>query len=216
MIYIRWVLMLALAFGAGELVRRIKLPAILGWLICGMLLGPHGLNLMPQTLIDDGVYKAIIQWMQVSFGVMLGSELIWKRLKRYGRELIVTTLWQSLSTFVVVSLAFSLICVHLNMPIYVGFIFGGIALATAPAPALSIVREFHTSGPVTDTLIPMTILDDVVGIVVFFSVNAVATAQVSGQGGAALLAVIPVMIFLPIILGIVVGIPCARLLRQVP
>ena len=41
--------------------------------------------------------------------------------------------------------------------------FGGIALATAPAPALSIVNEFHARGPVTDTLLPMTVLDDVVG-----------------------------------------------------
>lgn len=28
-------------------------------------------------------------------------------------------------------------------------------MATAPAPALSIVSEFHTKGPVTDTLLPM-------------------------------------------------------------
>lgn len=32
---------------------------------------------------------------------------------------------------------------------------GGIALATAPAPALSIVNEYHTNGPVTATLLPL-------------------------------------------------------------
>ena len=37
------------------------------------------------------------------------------------------------------------------------FAFGGITLATAPAPALSIVQEFHTQGPVTNTLLPMAI-----------------------------------------------------------
>ena len=42
------------------------------------------------------------------------------------------------------------------------FVFGGIALATAPAPALSIVNEFHAKVPVTYTLLPMTIFDDVV------------------------------------------------------
>ena len=51
-----------------------------------------------------------------------------------------------------------------NVPVYLAFVFGGIALATAPAPALSIVNEFHARGPVTDTLLPMTVLDDVVGI----------------------------------------------------
>lgn len=57
------------------------------------------------------------------------------------------------------------------------FVFGGIALATAPAPALSIVNEFHAKGPVTDTLLPMTVLDDVVGIAVFFTVNSLVARQ---------------------------------------
>lgn len=54
-----------------------------------------------------------------------------------------------------------------NIPLYLAVIFGGIALATAPAPALSVVREFKTDGPVTKTLIPMAALDDMVGVVVF-------------------------------------------------
>lgn len=43
------------------------------------------------------------------------------------------------------------------------------------APALSIAQDFHCKGPVTDTLLPMAVLDDIVGIIVFFSVNAVVT-----------------------------------------
>ncbi len=77
--------------------------------------------------------------------------------------------------------------------------FGGIALATAPAPALSIVKEFHTKGPVTDALLPMTVLDDVVGVVVFFTVNSLVARRVSG--GTASFLVIPAMILLPVIVG---------------
>lgn len=55
----------------------------------------------------------------------------------------------------------------MNIPAYLGFAFGGIALATAPAPTLSIVSEFHTKGPVTNTLLPMAVLDDIVGIAEF-------------------------------------------------
>ena len=55
----------------------------------------------------------------------------------------------------------------------------GIALATAPAPALSIVREFRTKGDVTSTLIPMAALDDMVGVVVFFSTIAIVSRQLS-------------------------------------
>ncbi len=85
---------------------------------------------------------------------------------------IITTLAQSLGTFAIVTLAFGIVFYFTKIPIFLAFVFGGIALATAPAPALSIVKEFHAKGPVTETLLPMTILDDVVGIAVFFTVNS--------------------------------------------
>lgn len=36
----RWIVTLAIAFFAGKLISKIKMPSILGWLIVGMLLGP--------------------------------------------------------------------------------------------------------------------------------------------------------------------------------
>lgn len=66
-----------------------------------------------------------------------------------------------------------------GVPLYLAFLFGGIALATAPAPALSIVREFKTKGPITSTLIPMAALDDIVGCVVFFSTIAIVAGNLS-------------------------------------
>ncbi|MGN1188617.1 MAG: cation:proton antiporter [Lachnospiraceae bacterium] len=210
---IRWVAVLAIAFIAGKLMTKIKMPSILGWLIVGMIFGPHAVGLMPQKVLDAGWYKTIIMWMQCAFGVMLGAELIWKKLKSYGKALVVTTLTQSLGTFAVVSLAFGVIFVFINIPVYLAFVFGGIALATAPAPALSIVNEFHAKGPVTDTLLPMTVLDDVVGIIVFFTVNSLVARQVSG--GEIPFYMIPVMIFLPVIIGAFVGFPTGELLKRV-
>ncbi len=209
---IRWIATLAIAFLAGKLMTKIKMPSILGWLLVGMLLGPHAVRLMPQQILNAAWYRTIIMWMQCAFGVMLGTELIWKKLKNYGKALVVTTLTQSLGTFAIVSFAFGLIFYFINIPLYLAFVFGGIALATAPAPALSIVNEFHAKGPVTDTLLPMTVLDDVVGIIVFFTVNSMVARQVSG--GLVPLYMIPVMIFLPVIIGVVVGFPTGILLKK--
>lgn len=208
----RWIVTLAIAFFAGKLISKIKMPSILGWLIVGMLLGPHAIGVMIQQVMDAAWYKTIIMWMQCAFGVMLGTELIWTKLKSYGKALVFTTLTQSLGTFTVVSLAFGIIFSFLDIPVYLAFVFGGIALATAPAPALSIVNEFHAKGPVTDTLLPMTVLDDVVGIVVFFTVNSLVARQVSG--GNVPLYMIPVMIFLPVLIGAVVGFPAGLLLKR--
>ena len=47
MMLLRWILVLVIAFFAGKLISKLKMPAILGWLIAGMLLGPHAAGLMP-------------------------------------------------------------------------------------------------------------------------------------------------------------------------
>lgn len=212
MLVLRWLCVLLIAFIAGKLMTKIKMPSILGWLIVGMLLGPNAVGLMPQEVIDSQWYKLIITWMQCAFGLMLGTELIWKKIKSYGKALIITTLTQSLGTFLFVSLVFAVVFSFTGVPIYLAFAFGGIALATAPAPALSIVQEFHTSGPVTNTLIPMAVMDDIVGIAVFFTVNSFIARAVSG--GAVPLYMIPVMIFLPVIIGAVVGFIVGKILQK--
>lgn len=212
MFLLRWIAVLALAMLAGKLISKLKLPSILGWLIIGMFFGPHAFGIMSQEVLNASWYKVTVTWMQCAFGLMLGTELVWKKLKNYGKGLIVTTLTQSLGTFFFVTLVFGIIFKFTGIPIYLAFVFGSIALATAPAPALSIVNEFHASGPVTDTLLPMAVLDDVVAIVVFFTVNSIVSGFASG--GSTPLYMIPIMIFLPIIIGIVVGLPAGLLLKK--
>lgn len=207
-----WVCVLALGALLGKLISKLRLPAILGWLIAGMIFGPFGLKIMSQDLMDRQFYIVITNWMQVAFGLMLGTELVWRKIREFGRALMATTLTQSLGTFAVVSAAFMIIFRMENVPVFLGLIMGSIALATAPAPALSIVREFHTRGPVTDTLLPMAVLDDVVGIVVFFSVNAAAAHIFSGTSSSA--ALIPVMLLLPVAEGILPGVVCGKALRK--
>ena len=213
MLLLRWLSVLVLAALAGKLVSKIRLPAILGWLIVGIFLGPHAAALMPQAVLDAQWYQTVIMWMQCAFGLMLGTELVWKKIKDCGKALIATTLTQSLGTFFLVTLAFAVVFLISGLPVYLAFVFGGIALATAPAPVLSIVNEFHTHGPVTNTLLPMAVLDDVVGIAVFFTVNSVVSSSVSG--GSVPLYMIPVMIFLPVVIGIVTGLPAGWLLKRV-
>ena len=213
MIVLRWFIVLIIAFIAGKLVSKLKMPSILGWLLVGMIFGPHSLNLMPQEIMDSQWYKVIIMWMQCAFGIMLGTELIFKKLKNYGKSLIITTLTQSLGTFALVSFTFGIIFYFTNIPIYIGFVLGGIALATAPAPAISIVNEFNTKGPVTDTLLPMAVLDDVVGIIVFFTVNSFVARTVSG--GTVPFYMIFIMIFLPILLGAAIGFLVGLILKKI-
>lgn len=209
---LRWIAAAAIAFCIGKGVSKLKLPAILGWLIAGMILGPYALHLLPQTLMDTVWYQNIIHVLECAVGFMIGTELVWKRIKEYGRALIITTLTQSLGTFALVSGVFYVIFMIKGIPVYLAFLFGGIALATALAPALSIVQEFKTKGPVTQTLIPMAALDDMVGVAVFFTTVAVVARHISGSGMP--LYMIPVMILLPLLIGLVTGFPAGKLLKK--
>ena len=208
----RLLITVGVAFLAGKLVSKIKLPSILGWLITGMLLGPHACALMDQQILDARWYQTIVHILECGVGLMIGTELVWNKIKRSGKAIIITTLTQSLGTFLVVSLVFGVVFSVSGIPLYLAFILGGIALATAPAPALSIVREFKTKGPVTQTLIPMAALDDIVGCVVFFITIAIVGGHLSaGELPAYMIALV---ILLPLVIGIAMGYLAGLLLKK--
>ncbi|MEG1394766.1 MAG: cation:proton antiporter, partial [Clostridia bacterium] len=112
----------------------------------------------------------------------------------------------------VVTAVFAIVMVIVQLPIYLAFIFGGIALATAPAPALSIVNEFKTRGPVTRTLIPLAALDDVVGVCVFFTVISIVSSMISTASVSPWLMI--VVVLAPFVIGIAVGAVAGLLLKK--
>ncbi len=192
------------ALSFGKMISKLRLPSILGWLISGMLLGPYALNLMDVSLLDASWYHVLLSMVEISVGIMIGAELVFEKLKQYGKQIMFTTIIQSLGTFVLVSLVFGLIFYFTGLPLYASIVFGGIALATAPAPALSIVDEFKTDGPVTRTLIPMAALDDIISFVVFYTAISIIIAQFS-QDAAPLHITLSLRIVLPILIGMAIG-----------
>ncbi|HBL06559.1 MAG TPA: potassium transporter [Clostridium sp.] len=212
LLILRILVAIAIAFIVGKLVSKIKLPAILGWLLTGMILGPHAFGVVNDAVLNAHWYEPIMHILECVVGLLIGTELVWKKIKKSGKQIIITTLTQSLGTFFVVSLVFGVVFYFVGFPIYLAFIFGGIALATAPAPALSIVREFKTDGPVTKTLIPMAALDDMVGVIVFFSTISIISANLSEQKLPAYM--ILLVVLLPIIIGIVVGLLAGVVLKR--
>lgn len=209
---LRLIAAVLIAFLAGRLVAKLRLPSILGWLITGMVLGPHALALINDALLEAVWYNSILHILECGVGLMIGTELVWRKIKKSGSSIVITTLTQSLGTFLMVSLVFGVVFWISDIPIYLAFIFGGIALATAPAPALSIVREFKTKGPVTDTLIPMAALDDIVGCIVFFTTIAVVAGNLSA--GEIPAYAIALVVLLPLVIGAAVGFLAGLLLKK--
>lgn len=201
-----------IAYLVGKLVAKVHLPAILGWLITGMALGPHALGLLNSATMESAWFTTTESLLESVVGLMIGTELIWSQMKRSGKQIVVTTITESLGTFFVVTLVFGVIFYFTGVPLYLAAMFGGIALATAPAPSLSIVNEAKAAGPVTSTLIPMAALDDLVGAVVFFAVVAYVSSilSVTGTSFIATLAIV----FAPVLIGAVTGAIAGLIMRR--
>lgn len=191
------------AFICGKLISKLKLPAILGWLIAGIVFGPYLAEIVTLDITDSVWYKIIIKVFECFAGVMIGREIVFKKIAKSGKQIIGITFVQSIGTFLFVSAVFSVVFIITDVPVYLAFVFGGIALATAPAPALSIVNEYRTSGPVTKTLLPLAAVDDVIGVIVFFTVISIISGT-HGSAGTSPLTVIG-MVLLPFVIGIIFG-----------
>lgn len=76
---LRFLITIIIAYLAGKLVAKMKLPSILGWLITGMILGPHALSLMNQNVLDSKWYEILIPILECTVGLMIGTELVWKK-----------------------------------------------------------------------------------------------------------------------------------------
>lgn len=186
--------------------------AILGWLIAGIIFGPYLAEVVTLDITDALWYKVLIKFFECFAGVMIGREIIFKKIASSGKQIIGITFVQSIGTFLTVSAVFSVVFLIADIPIYLAFIFGGIALATAPAPTLSIVNEYHTSGPVTKTLIPLAATDDIIGVIVFFTVISVVSGT-SGKSSASPFAIVG-MVLLPFVIGILTGLCAAFLMKR--
>ncbi|MGL5417758.1 MAG: cation:proton antiporter [Clostridium sp.] len=189
-----------IAFFMGKAVAKLKLPAILGWLISGMILGPHLLNLLNNEILNASWFHIVINICEVLVGVLVGSELILSDLKKSFKKLITICLFEGFGAFFLVSFAF-LIFTDIKTPIC--FIFGAIALATAPAPSLSIIKEYDAKGPVSKTLIPLAALDDILAVIVFFLV----IGFVSGNGANSFTNILNIflMLSIPLLIGALIG-----------
>lgn len=203
--------MICVASVCGKLITKLRLPAILGWLIAGIVFGPYLAGVVTADITGSLWYKVTIKVFECFAGVMIGREIIFKKIASSGKQIIGITFVQSIGTFLFVSAVFAVVFLLSDIPVYLAFVFGGIALATAPAPALSIVNEYHTSGPVTKTLIPLAAIDDVIGVIVFFTVISVIGGAHGSENTSVFMIVC--IVLLPFVIGILTGLLAAFLMR---
>ena len=176
-----------------------------------MVFGPHAFAVMNQETLDAGWYQIVVHVLECAVGLMIGTELVWNKIKRSGKSIVITTLTQSLEHFLLsrwYSAWYSIYRIFWS----IWRLFWRNRVGDCAGAALSIVREFNTKGPVTGTLIPMAALDDIVGCIVFFTTIAIVAGNLSS--GELPTYMIALVVILPLIIGAVTGFFAGMLLKR--
>ena len=103
----------------------------------------------------------------------------WIILKKIGKEIVMITFVQVIGTMLIVFFAmYSLF----NQSFSFSLIVASIAVATAPAGLVLIIRELKAKGPLVDTILPVVAIDDALGIMAFsISLASVKLIEYGGE-----------------------------------
>lgn len=194
-------------FLVTRVTKRLHLPNVSGFILAGMLIGPHAVGLVPEALVDKMGFVSDIALAFIAFNV--GKFFRKKTLKRTGSAVFLITVLESLLAGLLVFLTMYFLF-HLSAAF--SLLLGAIATATAPASTMMTITQYRAKGPFVDTLLQVVALDDVVCLLAF----SVAAAIVNGQeGGFSTADVVLPLVWnvLAIGLGFLCGFLLSRLLR---
>ena len=168
-------LILLLALMAGHLVKFIRVPEVTGYLLAGVALGPSVLG-----WVSHDNLTALEIFSEVALGLILfsiGSVFEFGLIQRIGRNVLLLTLIESLlacGTVIVVMLLG-------GQQWQVALLLGVIAMETAAASTLMVMRECNAEGPLTETLTGIIALNNIFCLVGFGIASAVI-GLASGAG----------------------------------
>ncbi len=195
-------LFLLLGFLGGRLANRLKFPAVTGYIIVGLIIGPHFFGLVPKDIV--GSLSPLTNFALGLIALTIGGRLSIGGLKKLGKSISYISIGMIIVSFLMVSSlvflfspfflpgfsglpsAYSLRTFFLPLAL----LLGAIAPITAPATTIAIINECKAKGPLTDTLLAVVAVVDTFGVMLFGVIFILAEILVGKGGGNPLLAIL--------------------------
>ncbi|MGV1099105.1 cation:proton antiporter domain-containing protein [Thiovibrio sp. JS02] len=221
-------ILLGVGFAAAKLGQLIRLPSVTGYVCAGLILGPSGFSLITPEITGDRLsHFNQIALMLIAFGV--GEHLELKRLKKTARTVFCIGLLEAVFAFFLVSAAIFLVAFFLELGadgwgmgnyLSLALLLGSVAIATAPASTLSVLREMRARGPWTTTLLQVVAIDNGLAIMTFgITVSVVRNFGGTGSGtvlGGCLVSIFEIAgsLFLGMLTGLAIDYIGSKLTRR--
>ena len=176
-------------FVFGELVAKIKLPKVTGYILAGILLNPGLFGFIPRDFVDHTGVATNICLAFITFSV--GGTLLLSRLKKLGKGILCITICEAEFSFLIIVIGFLAITPFLIHRvgatwfatfIPLSLLIGSLGSPTDPAATLAVAHEYGAKGEVSSTIMGVAALDDATGIINYSLAIAVASVLILGQG----------------------------------
>jgi len=210
--------LLTAGFALARLARALHLPSVTGYILAGIALGPTGLNIIGAEVLENRLQVFTnIALLLVAFGI--GERFDLQQLRTSARALVRVSLGESLGSFVLVGLSVGVVAwltgeggeaSGLQYAIAVGVVCASIAVATAPAATVAVIRELGASGPVSRLVLSAVVVNNALSVTLFGVAVAAAQVLLGTSSDSALgQALSPVVVTVgSLLLGIAVGLSC--------
>ncbi|RLF49215.1 MAG: cation:proton antiporter [Thermoplasmata archaeon] len=152
-----------LGYLGERLMRRLRIPQVVGAIIIGLFLG---LSMRPYNVIGEETINALSPLICVALGFIgfnIGGELRLEALRELGKHVIVILFFESFGAF----FAVTLLTYVLTNNFLLALILGALSSATAPAATVDVIYEYKSRGPLTLALIAIVGLDDAVALIIY-------------------------------------------------
>jgi PTS system fructose-specific IIC component len=155
-------LVLLAGAAGGWVMQRMRMPAITGNILVGILLGPSCLKLLNGEAEIHAIRPLSMMAMSL-IAASIGAHLSYRRIHNALRRIIGIALLEVLCSVTLVVAACRLF--HAGWPTTI--LLAAISAATAPGTSLALVRENRAKGPFVKTLLSVVALDNILCIFLF-------------------------------------------------
>jgi Kef-type K+ transport system membrane component KefB len=188
---------------------KARLPSVTGFIVVGLLLGPSFTNIISNEIVTSMSF--VNDLAMGILAISLGAELHWATLKRYSKDLPPLVVGEIFLTVLMVSGLSYLF----GLSIQISVILGVLAITVSPSGIVPVIQEYGGRGPLTQNLLAMVAIDNLIGIMLFGIALALFEGFAQGAAnGSGLILIVLTELIAAILIGVAAGYVIVHFLKK--